>query len=109
MILQRQRLVAEHRLDHDRARKRGIERMRGDQIGTFFHDEIGILGDLQLLVAVMAMKPHALAEHFQDVDDAEGLVALMRAQLTVIGMVDRDQCVDAGTVSCLELRALQLA
>src|SRR6516162_3068544 len=68
--LERQRLVAEHRLHHDLARLVAIERMQRDQVGTFGNDLVGILQDLELLEAVVPLEPHARADEFEQVDDA---------------------------------------
>src|SRR5450631_2558663 len=102
------RLVAEHRLDNDIADLSGAERMLRDQVAAFGDDLVGILHDLELLVAVFPVQPHALADHFEDVDDAERPVALMRAQFAMLGVIDRNQRIDA-SVARLELAQLQLA
>src|SRR5882724_2080789 len=72
-----QRLVAEHGLDDDIAGLPGVERMPRDQIAAFGDDLVGILHDLELLVAVLPVQSHALADHFEDVDDAERPIALV--------------------------------
>jgi hypothetical protein len=59
-----------------RDREQAVDR---DQIAAFRDDLVGILHDLELLVAVLPMQSHALADHFEDVDDAERPVALVRA------------------------------
>ena len=41
------------------------------------------------------MQPHAGPDDFQKIYDAERPIALVRAQFAMIGMIDRDQCVDA--------------
>ena len=80
-MLQRKRLVAEHGLDDDVAGGGLVERVPVDQVAAFGDDLIGVLHDLELLVAIMPMQPHALADHFEDVDDAERPVALVGAQI----------------------------
>src|ERR1700687_567367 len=77
--LEGKRLIAEHRLDNDIASLPGVERMLCDQVAAFGDDLVGILHDLELLVAVFPVQPHALADHFENVDDPERPVALMGA------------------------------
>ena len=105
----RQGLVADQRLRDDLARLRRIERVRGDQIAALAHDEIGILGDFELLVAVVAMEAHALADDLQNVDDAERLFAFVGAELAMIAVIDRDQRIDTRRARGVELGALQFA
>src|SRR5476651_693484 len=66
---ERQRLVAEHGLDDDVAGSGFVERVPVDQVAAFGDDLIGILHDLELLVAIVPMQPHALADHFENIDD----------------------------------------
>jgi len=53
VTLQRKRLVAEHGLDDDVAGSALVERVLVDQVAAFGDDLIGILHDLELLVAIM--------------------------------------------------------
>ena len=46
---------------------------------------------------------------FENVDDAERPVALMRAEFAMFGMIDRDERVDAGVARGLKFVELQLA
>jgi len=55
------------------------------------------------------VQPHALADDFQDVYDAEWPVAFVSAQLSMIGMIDGDQRVDARVGRCLKFVELELA
>src|SRR5262249_34716521 len=95
------RLLPEQHLDHGFAGRAEIERVRRDQVAAVSDDLVGILHDLELFVAVMAMQPHAFADDLKNVDDAERRSRLMRAKLAVIGMVDRNQRVDAGIARSL--------
>ena len=69
---------------------------------------IDVLGQLQHLVVIGIGDAHAGADQLQDVEHLEGPVALMRAQLAVIDVIDRDQRVDAGVARRLKFRKLQL-
>src|SRR5215475_12998468 len=80
-----------------------------DQVAAISDNLIGILHDLQLLVAIVPMQSHAFADHFQDIEDAERPIPLMRAQLAMIGMIDRNQGIDTGITCRLELPELQFA
>src|SRR5258708_40067518 len=80
-----------------------------DQIAAFRDDLVGILHELELFVAILPLQSHALADHFEDVYDTERPVAFVRAQLAMIGMIDRNQGIDAGVARRLELVKLQLA
>ena len=64
------------------------------QVSAFRDDLVGILRDLELLVAVVLMQPHALADDFEDIDDTEWPVALVRAKLAMIRMINRNQRID---------------
>ena len=57
---------------------------------------------------IVAPQPHAGADDLQHIHDLERPVALVRAQLAMVGMVDRDQRVDAGVARGFELLAMQL-
>jgi hypothetical protein len=109
IIFQRKRLVAEQAGDDNAAGRPGIERMLCDQIRAVGDDLVGILHQLELLVAVLPVQPHALADDFKDVDDAKRPVALVRAQFAMVGMIDGDQRIDAGIRRGLKLAPLQLA
>src|SRR5258708_2595327 len=77
--LQGKRLVAKQHLDHHVTRIVGIKRVLCDQVATVSDDLVGVLHDLELLVAIVPMQPHAFANHFKDIYDAEWPVALVRA------------------------------
>ena len=83
--------------------------MNRDQIAAVSHDLIGVLHDLEFLVPVVAMQPHAFTDHLENVDDAERPVPLMRAKVAMIGMVNRNQRIDTGIARRLELPQLQFA
>ena len=102
-------MVAEHRLDYDVASRFGVDRVLRDKVAAFGDDLIGILHDLELFEAVVLVQSHTLAYDFEDVDDAERPVALVRAQLAMIGMIDRDESVDACVARGLKFIELQLA
>jgi len=94
---QGQRLLVEHRLDR-RPCGDGIELVLRDQVLAVGRDRLYVLQHLEPLEAIVVVKPHAVADDFQHIHDAERIVALVRAQLAVVGMVDRDQRVDAGAL-----------
>ncbi len=54
------------------------------------------------------MQPHAFANHFKDIYDAEWPVALVRAQFAMIGMIHRNQCINACITRRLQFHKLQL-
>src|SRR5262245_63981841 len=83
--------------------------MLRDKVAAFGDDLIGISQDLELFETVILVQPHALADDFKDVDDTERPVALVRAQLAMIGMIDRDEGVDARVARGMKLVELQLA
>ena len=83
--------------------------MRSDQVAAVGHDRIGILHHLEMLVPIITMKPHALANDLQHVDNAEGPLALMRAQFTMIGVIDGSEGVDFSGTGGFKLLALKLA
>src|SRR5450755_1476487 len=93
--LEGKRLIAEHRLDDDVAGFPGVERMLCDQVAAFGDDLVGILHDLELLEAIRSVQPHALTDHFENVDDPERPVALVGAQLAMFGVIDGNQRIDA--------------
>src|SRR5262245_9462603 len=80
-----------------------------DQVAAISDNLIGILHDLQLLVAIVPMQSHALADHFKDIEDAERPISLMRAQFAMIGMVNRNQGIDARVAGRFELTELQFS
>jgi len=55
------------------------------------------------------MQPHTFANHFKDIYDAEWPVALVRAQFAMIGMMYRNQCINACIARCLKFQKLQFA
>ena len=79
--------------------------IRSDAVGD---DGVDVLLDLQILVMVFLAEAHAFADDLQNVHDLERPVALVRAQFAVVGMIDRDQRIDAGRARGLELLELQL-
>src|SRR5258708_4022336 len=91
--IQRQRLVAEHGLDDDVAGFVGIERVLRDQVAAFGNDLVGVLHHLEVLVAIFPLQSHALTDDFENVDDAERPVALVRAEFARLGMIDRTESV----------------
>ena len=107
--LQGKRLVAKQHLDHHVTRIAGVKRVLCDQVATVSDDLVGVLHDLELLVAIVPMQPHAFADHFKDIDDAEWPVALVRAQFAMIGMIYRNQCINACIARRLEFHKLQFA
>ncbi len=82
--------------------------MLGNQVAAFRNDLICILHDLQFFEAVVLVQPHALANNFEKVDDAERPIALMRAKRAMIGMIHGRQRVDAGSTCSLKLLELEL-
>jgi hypothetical protein len=58
---------------------------------------------------IVPVQSHAFADEFENVDDAERPVALVRAELAMLGMVDRHQRVNAGIARRLKFPELQLA
>src|SRR4029078_5244989 len=109
LAFQRKGLIAEHRLDYDVAGHWGIDRVLREKVAALGDDLIGILHDLELFEAVVLAQSHALADDFEDVDDAERPVALVRAQFAMIGMIDLDESGDARGTRGLKLIELQLA
>src|SRR5438876_1399869 len=82
---QRQRLFVEHGLDR-RPRGCRIEPVLRDEILAVSRDCLDVLQELQPLEIVVVMNPHAFADDLQHVHDAEWIIALVRAQLAVVGM-----------------------
>ena len=105
---ERRRLLVEHRLD---SQPRGfqIEAVLCHQVAAIGQDGVGVLHHLQPLEAVVVVQPHAEADDLVHVHDAERPVALVRAQFAVIGMIDRDQRVDARRGRRRKLVLLQFA
>src|SRR5580704_779223 len=91
---ERQRLLGEHRLGDDRPRGGGIDPVLREQIAAIGHDGVGVLHDLQTLEMVRVADAHAGADDLQHVHDPERPVALVRAQLAMIRVIDRDDGVD---------------
>src|SRR5215207_7289641 len=83
--------------------------MLRDQVAAFEHDLVSILYNLELLVTILLMEPHTLADHFEHVNYMEWPVAFVSAQFAMIGMIDRNQCIDARVARRLEFVKLQLA
>ena len=108
-VPQGKRLVAKQHLHHHVTRIAGIKRVLCDQVATVGDDLVGVLHDLELFVAIVPMQAHAFANHFKDIYDTEWPVALVRAQFAMIGMIDRDQCIDTCIARRLKLHKLQFA
>lgn len=104
---ERQRLLVKHRLDHHVPRQRWIDAAGGDQVLAVGHDGVGVLHDLEPLEVVGVMQPHASADDLQDIDDAERPVALMRAKLAVIDVIDHGQRIDAGCSRSFQLGEME--
>jgi len=83
--------------------------MLSNQVLAFGNNEVRILHELQLFEAVVLLKSHALTDQLQEIDDAKRPVAFVRTEFAMVGVVDRDQGVDAGATCRLELVALELA
>src|SRR5947209_18691198 len=83
---ERKGLVAQRGLDDHATGDVGVDAIVGDEIAAVGHDGVGVLHDLEPLVMVGLGDAHALADDLQHVDDAERPVALVRAQLAMIGM-----------------------
>ena len=86
---QRHRLLIEHRLDR-LARCLDVEAVLFDQIPAIGQDGVGVLQHLQPFEMIVMVQPHAGADDFQKIHDAEWPIALVRAQFAMIGMIDRD-------------------
>jgi len=72
-------------------------------------DRVDVLHHLEPLVAIVAAKPHALADDLQHIHDAELIVALMGAQVAVIEMIDRQQRINAGGLCGVKFVAVEFA
>src|SRR5712692_10089974 len=84
--------------------------MRGiDLIAAVGDDRVNVLQHLEPLEPVVVVNAHAGADDLEHVHDPERIVALVRTELAVVGMVDRDQRVDPGALGRVELVLLQLA
>ena len=70
---------------------------------------VGVLHQLQPLEAVFVVQAHARADDFVQIENLERKVALVGAELAVVGVVERDQGVDASLLGGLELGLLQRA
>ncbi len=103
-----QRLLLQHGPDR-RAGRLLIEAVLRDQIAAVVGDRVGVLQDLEPLEVIVPRKAHADADDLQEVHDTERVVALVRAELAVVGVIERDQRVDAGGFRGIELVLLQLA
>jgi hypothetical protein len=75
---QRHRLLIEHRLDR-LARCVDVEAVLLDQIAAIGQDGVGVVQHLQPLEMIVMMQPHAGADDFKKVHDAERPIALVRA------------------------------
>jgi len=90
---ERQRLVIEHGLDGKPCGRR-VEAVLRYEVGAVGQDGVDALLELEPLVVVLVPQPHAGADDLQHVDDDERPVALMGAELAMVGVVNRDQRVD---------------
>ena len=99
---QRQRLLVEHGLDR-LARGLGIKAVLRNQVLAVGRDRVDVLQHLEALEVIVAVKPHAGADDLEQVHDPERVVAFMRAQLAMVGVIDRDQRIDAGALGGIEL------
>ena len=72
-------------------------------------DGVGVLHQLQPLEAVFVVQAHAQADDLVQIENLERKVALVGAELAVVGVVERDQRVDMGRFGGLELGFLQRA
>jgi hypothetical protein len=79
----------------------------GDQVLAVGRDRVDVLQHLEALEVIVAVKPHARADDLEQVHDPERIVALMCAQLAMVGVIDRDQRIDAGALGGIELVLLQ--
>src|SRR5690348_13664411 len=87
---QRQRLVRQHGLGDDAAGFLDIELVARDEIAAIRDDRVGVLHQLQALVNVVLVQPHALADDLENVEDTERPFALMRAKLAMVRVIDRN-------------------
>lgn len=78
------------------------------QVPTLVDDLVDVLHDLELLVAIVPIQPHAFTNHLKDIDDAEWPIALVCTQFAMIGMVNRNQGVHTRGTSRFEFPQLQL-
>ena len=81
--------------------------MLRDQVLAVGRDRVDVLQHLEALEVIVVVKPHAVADDLEQVHDPERVVALVRAQLAVVGVIDRDQRIDAGALGGIELVLLQ--
>ena len=79
------------------------------QIAEFLDDLVDVLQHLEPLERIGVIEPHAGTDELQDIHDAERIVALMRAKLAVVGVIDRDERIDPRGLGRIELAFLQLA
>ena len=105
---QRRRLLIEHRLDR-RPRRCAVEAVALHQVLAIGEDGVGVLHQLQPLEAVFVVQAHAQADDLVQIENLERKVALVGAELAVVGVVERDQRVDMGRLGGLELGFLQRA
>src|SRR5215467_8178010 len=105
---QRERLLVEHGLNR-RACRVLPDAMLRKQIVSLREDQIGVLQLLESLEAILLAQSHAFADELQKIDDPERKVALVSAQLAMIGVIDRDQGVDLRVACGRELVELELA
>ncbi len=92
---QRHRLLIEHRLDRG-PRRFAVEAVALHEVLAVGEDQVGVLHQLQPLEGVFVVQPHAQADHFVQIQNLERKVALVGAELAVVGVVERDQRVDVG-------------
>ena len=106
--LQRQRLITKHAADDHSACGVEIDAVPRDEVRRITDDRVDVLLDLHGLVVVVLVQPHAGTDDIEDIENPERPIAFMRAQLAMVGVVDRDQSVDACLCGQLQLFQLQL-
>src|SRR5712672_544736 len=84
-IPQGQRLLLEHRLDR-LARGLLVDMVMGEKVAGFRQDQVDVLQFLEPLELIVLAQSHALADELEHIDDTERKIALMRAQLAMIGV-----------------------
>ena len=83
--------------------------MPADEVAAVRRDRMNVLQHLEPLEMVFVVEPHAFAHDLQNVHDPKRIIALVRAQLAVIGVVHSDQRVYLRHLGGVKLVLLQLA
>ena len=83
--------------------------MPADEVAAVRRDRINVLQHLEPLEMVFVVEPHAFAHDLQNVHDPKRIIALVRAQLAVVGVVHGDQRVYLRLLGGVKLVLLQLA